>query len=57
MERAKSSISELRNTGPALPPPGGRPDFYLTLYFFFSLITACAPASLAIGTRNGEQET
>ena len=26
-------------------------------YFLFSAIAACAAASLAIGTRNGEQET
>ena len=26
-------------------------------YFFFALIAACAAASLAMGTRNGLQET
>ena len=26
-------------------------------YFLFSAIAACAAANLAIGTRNGEQET
>ena len=31
--------------------------FHSNAVYFFSLIFACAAASLAIGTRNGEQET
>ena len=32
-------------------------DFEIVLNYFFSLIAACAAASLAIGTLNGEHET
>ena len=31
--------------------------FYFYYLLFFCAIAACAAASLAIGTRNGEQET
>ena len=32
-------------------------DFEIVVNYFFSLIAACAAASLAIGTLNGEHET
>jgi hypothetical protein len=44
-------------------PPGVAPDgsscflLWFKLIYFLCAIAACAAASLAIGTRNGEQET
>ena len=32
-------------------------DFEIVVNYFFSLIAACAAASLAIGTLKGEQDT
>lgn len=37
--------------------PTGVPTILIVDYLFLCLIAACAAASLAIGTLNGEQET
>jgi len=50
----QSTGSEKRNAN--AQPPSIR-LFLQAVYFAFFLIAACAAASLAIGTRNGEQET